>query len=140
MILVIRGNIPNKKDLLRRKWDGPGLKYDRQTKAAIDGIVLQLRSQWKGPPLECAQVIVKLFRKSARFDPDGQKATILDALKQAGVIVDDNAARVPDSRVIACRAPFGDRALESTEVQVYEAVSPWPQPKRKRVLVSKNRK
>lgn len=131
MILTIRGSVPNKKDLLRRKWDGPGLKYDRQTKAAINGIVLQLRAQWKGPPLECAQVIVKLFRKSARFDPDGQKATILDALKQAGVIVDDNAARVGDQRVIPCRVY--KESAEHSEVQVYAMDSQWPQRKRKRV-------
>lgn len=127
MTLTIKGSIPNKKDRLRPR-KGGGMYYDKSDRAALDAIVLQLRAQWKGPPLECATVVVKCFRKSARFDPDGQKATILDALKQAGVIHDDNAARVPDSIVRSRRAL--SRAREYTEVQIHAVDSPWPQRKR----------
>lgn len=117
------------------------MRYDSAIQGALAGIVLQLQAQWKTPdgkqrpPFECAKVIIYLYRKSARFDPDGQKATILDALKQAGVIVDDNAARVPDSRVVACRVENTERTL----VMVFEMISPWPQPKRKRVPKAKQR-
>lgn len=128
MILTIQGNIPNKKDNLRPR-KGGGMYYEGKDRRALDGIVFQLQTQWKGPPLECAEVTVWLFRKSARFDPDGQKATILDALKQAGVIVDDNAARSPDS-IVRSRRAFS-RAEECTEIQVHAMDSPWPQRKRK---------
>ena len=134
MVLKIVGNIVNKKDRLRPR-KGGGMYYESGDRGALDAIVLQLRSQWKGPPLECAAVSVYLYRKSGRFDPDGQKATILDALKQAGVIVDDNAARVPESYVRAIRADSD----EQTDVAIRDIKSPWPQPKPKRVPISKNR-
>lgn len=135
MIFTIFGNIPNKKDLLRpgRKTPGKrGFYYDKPTKAAMNGIVTQLQAQWKTadgkqhPPLECASVTVKLFRVSGNFDPDGQLTTILDALKEAGVIVNDTAMRIGDERVIPCRVD--SQRDEQTEVQICHGSPRWPLP------------
>lgn len=51
MTLTLRGPVPRKKSKYRRS-RGRGLHLDEVTRATIDGLILQARSQWRREPVE----------------------------------------------------------------------------------------
>ena len=60
------------------------------------GAIANISSQWRGEPLEQAEVTIALTGKHNRQgDADNVAGAVLDALVQAKVLVDDNMKRVP---------------------------------------------
>ena len=60
------------------------------------GAIADISSQYRGTPLERAEVTISLTGKHNRQgDADNVAGSILDALVQAKVLVDDNMKRVP---------------------------------------------
>ncbi|MEO1391186.1 MAG: RusA family crossover junction endodeoxyribonuclease [Cyanobacteria bacterium J06634_6] len=60
------------------------------------GAIADISSQYEGNPLEYAEVTISLSGKHNRQgDADNVAGSILDALVQARVLVDDNMKRVP---------------------------------------------
>jgi len=101
--LRLRGPIPSKKNGLRPRRGG--LYQDKAMRATLDGLVLQAHSQYircgiLPAPMENPEIEVTLFVSSLRQDPDNQFTTLLDVLKKAEVIRDDNAKRFNGTKVI----------------------------------------
>jgi len=96
--LKIKGPISSKKNKLQpRHGKGKGLRYRDGIKEEIDGIVLQMQSQYKGPRPITEPVSINVYITCPRpgsTDSDGVLTNVLDCLKKAGVIVDDNMLRV----------------------------------------------
>jgi Holliday junction resolvase RusA-like endonuclease len=113
--LEIKGPISSKKNKLQpRHGKGKGLRYRDGIKEEIDGIVLQMQSQYDGPKPIADPVRITILvacPNPGRTDGDGVLTNVLDCLKQAGIISDDNLLRVPDSNVI-----FDIKGKWSTEV------------------------
>ena len=60
------------------------------------GAIADISGQWKQQPLEYAEVTISLTGQHNRQgDADNVAGSILDALVQAKVLVDDNMKRVP---------------------------------------------
>jgi len=97
--LEIKGPISSKKNKLQpRHGKGKGLRYRDGIKEEIDGIVLQMQSQYKGPRPITEPVKVMLYigcPDPGRTDGDGILTNVLDCLKKAKIVVDDNMLRVP---------------------------------------------
>jgi hypothetical protein len=65
-----------------------------ETRIALAAITAQLRVAWGNrPPIEHPDVVWRWTLKERRKDRDNLKTTVLDCMKKAGVIVDDNIAR-----------------------------------------------
>jgi Holliday junction resolvase RusA-like endonuclease len=90
--LNLVGPVPSKKNLWRPR-KGGGMFLDSSVKADIDALILQAKSQWKGPPAEHPEVWIKFFVLDQRSDRDNKLGCILDVLQEAGVIWRDNIAR-----------------------------------------------
>ena len=61
-----------------------------------DSAIADISGQYQGSPLEYAEVTISLSGKHSRKgDADNVAGSILDALVQSGVLVDDNMKRVP---------------------------------------------
>jgi Holliday junction resolvase RusA-like endonuclease len=59
-----------------------------------EDIIWQLRQQYKGDPIPRATVTIEILG-SARGDLDNLAGALLDALVQAGILVDDRLSCVP---------------------------------------------
>jgi Holliday junction resolvase RusA-like endonuclease len=95
MKITLSGHIPSKKNLLRRSKHG-GLFRDSKVSAQIDALTLQARSQWIGrEPLVRPQAIVTFHVVDYRSDLDNKWTTVLDCLRDAGVIKNDNISNGP---------------------------------------------
>ena len=83
---------PGKKNLWKRG-KGGRTYIDSETAALIEALTTQARAQWKHEPVTHPNVMVCFHVASRRQDRDNMLTTILDCLKKAGVIEDDNIAR-----------------------------------------------
>lgn len=94
--LVIYGKLPSKKNKLRprsRRSGGRAHMYDKETKAELDSMTMQARVAWGARrPLESPNVDVYFFVANPAKDRDGIWTSVLDCLKNAGVILDDSIA------------------------------------------------
>lgn len=109
--LCLRGHLPTKKN--RWKPSRHGGIYD-PSKAETAGVLLQIQSQWRRrPPVERARVHATFWLAAKRRgDGDGMMTTLLDLLKQAGVLVDDNWRRVPRLSVCCERAAADEEHID----------------------------
>ena len=89
MTLVLRGHCPSKKNLWRRGRGGRTY-IDDKTADLIDALTVQARAQWKHEPVTHPDVRVQFFARDRRRDRDNLLTTVLDCLREAGVIVNDN--------------------------------------------------
>lgn len=115
MVHII-GPIPAKKNAIRAGRKGG--RYREDVAALIDGIVAQLNPMRPAEPLEgpVAVLIVFLVHRHGS-DGDGKETTILDALKKARWIVDDNTKRVAG---VAWSAELVNRGEEGAWITVTE--------------------
>jgi Holliday junction resolvase RusA-like endonuclease len=96
--LVLRGKVPSKKNVWRH---GKGRTYiDRETKALIDALTAQAQSQWNRAPVTHPDMRVQFFVRDKRRDRDNLLTTLLDCLREAGVIVNDNIAQFNGTLVL----------------------------------------
>ena len=90
--LVLHGHCPGKKNLWKRGRGGRTY-IDSETKALIDALTLQAQNQWRGEPVTHPDMRVRFYTRDRRRDRDNMLTTILDCLREAGVIVNDNIAQ-----------------------------------------------
>ena len=79
-----------------------------------DNAIFDLRLQWKNEPLAIAAVSVVVYG-SPRGDLDNIVGSVLDALVQAGVLVDDRCSCVPELSVKVIKAKENYVLIELTE-------------------------
>ena len=95
--ITVRGPIPGKKG---HRGAVGGRIFTRPLVAQrLKGIEAELLKEWvmvrpHGRPLPCVDVSVHFTVKDFRSDLDGKLTTLLDAMKNIGIIVDDNSRRV----------------------------------------------
>lgn len=93
--LTIHGPIPAKKNRWHRG-KGGRMYYDRPEVAGqIESITHQLAVLWRRDPISGATVDIIFYCKDRRGDLDNMLTTLLDCMKTAGVIVDDNLLHLP---------------------------------------------
>lgn len=90
--IILTGPIPSKKNKLRRGRMGQGYHYDEATKACIQALEAQVPAAYRGLNLVHPTVIWQFTVPVRRQDRDALKTTVLDVLKNTGVIKDDNIA------------------------------------------------
>ena len=95
MKLILLGHVPGKKNLLRRSKNG-GMFRDAAVAEQISKITYQARCQWKDrEPLVRPAAKVLFHITDMRSDLDNKWTTVLDCLKDAGVIKNDNIKNGP---------------------------------------------
>ena len=86
-----------------------GTYHPRRYSEWKSGAIADISSQYRGQPLEYAEITISLTGKHSRQgDCDNVAGSILDALVQAGVIVDDNMKRVPSLTIALDWANTGE--------------------------------
>lgn len=115
--LSLLGPCPAKKNLWKTARNGR--KYiDQITRAQIDSLTVQARSQWgRNPPVESPEMEFTFFVAAARRDQDGMYTTVLDCLQEAGVLVNDNIKR-NNGRKILHPCQFVSEGKERVEIGV----------------------
>ena len=97
--LVLHGHCPSKKNLWKRG-KGGRTYIDSETKALIDALTAQAQNQWIGEPVTHPDMRVQFFARDRRRDRDNMLTTLLDCLRDAGVIVNDNIAQANGTLVL----------------------------------------
>jgi Holliday junction resolvase RusA-like endonuclease len=97
--IVLHGHCPSKKNLWKRG-NGGRTYIDSETKALIDSLTIQARAQWKHEPVTHPDMRVQFYARDRRRDRDNMLTTILDCLREAGVIVNDNIAQANGTVVL----------------------------------------
>lgn len=90
--LLLRGHCPSKKNLWRRGKTGR-MFLDADVKQAIDILTAQARAQWPDAPVTHPDIRIQFFIRDQRPDRDNKLTTVLDCLRDAGVIHNDNIAK-----------------------------------------------
>jgi Holliday junction resolvase RusA-like endonuclease len=86
---VLYGHCPSKKNLWKRG-KGGRTYIDSETQALIDALTVQARAQWKHKQVTHPRMSIQFFARDGRRDRDNLLTTVLDCLREAGVIVNDN--------------------------------------------------
>lgn len=90
MILTLNGVVPAKKNRWHRGNNGQ-IFFDRKgVQKQIDSLVWQIKAQYKGKPLFAPVLDIDFYCKNQRGDIDNMLSTLLDCMKDAGVIISDN--------------------------------------------------
>ena len=102
LTIKLHGSIPSFKNskLIVRHGTRSALITKPEYRKAMDALVLQARAAYRGEPLENPGMIVQLYAKAARQDPDNMLACIMDVLVEAGILRDDNLKRCNGPKVM----------------------------------------
>ncbi len=114
--LTLRGPVPAKKNQWAPKAGG-GMFLNREAAASIDSLIVQARAQWRREPLKRAVVHCTFTIANGRADGDNRQTTILDVLQKAGVILNDNAKRLPGA---SFRCEIDPGCEERTVIEVWD--------------------
>ena len=87
--LVLFVHCPAKKNLWKRG-KGGRTYIDDEVQALIDVLTVQAKAQWKHEPVRHPWMSFEFFTRDRRRDRDNLLTTVLDCLRDAGVIVNDN--------------------------------------------------
>lgn len=89
--IIIKGNIPSKKNMLRFSSKNKRPYYDKEVRERLNEINDQVIDQWGlRPPLYNPALAVVFYVQSGNSDRDNKWTTISDALVAAGVLKDDS--------------------------------------------------
>ncbi len=101
MILVIHGNVKAKKNnktmALNRKTGKMFPMTDKATQEYIKDAIIQLKEQFEGYKITNYPILIQMvffYPTHHRKDIDNSASTILDCMKTAGVIEDDDVDHV----------------------------------------------
>lgn len=121
MKLVILGNVKSKKNnkrvMYNKKTGKPFIMTDRTTDSYMKEAVQQLKDQFKGLQITDYPISIHMvfyYQTKHRKDIDNSLTTILDCMKDAGVIIDDDVLHV--SEVIGA---FGGYDKDNPRVEIY---------------------
>jgi Holliday junction resolvase RusA-like endonuclease len=115
--LYLRGKLPSKKNLYRRK-SGGGMYITEEVKAVLDSFQLQIQAQWPWhkEPLERAEVHARFMITKQNYDLDNIYTALQDLLVSARVLKGDNIKRLP--RFSAEAVVAEEEAVEVTVVDL----------------------
>lgn len=88
---------------------------DDSVKRMIESLTHQAAAQWPDPPAKHPDIRVQFFTRDARGDRDNKLTTVLDCLRDARVIVNDNIAQFNGTVVLL---PAIIRAKEMVVIEV----------------------
>lgn len=101
MKLIVKGNVKakknNKRVMYNKATGKPFIMTDRTTDDYLKDAVIQLRDQFKGYRISSYPISVQMvfyYPTKHRKDIDNSMTTILDCMKTAGVIEDDDCTHV----------------------------------------------
>lgn len=101
MKLVVTGNVKakknNKRVMYNKKTGKPFIMTDKTTDSYIQDAVKQLKDQFEGYAITEYPISVQMvfyYPTKHRKDIDNSATTILDCMKTAGVIIDDDCQHV----------------------------------------------
>jgi Holliday junction resolvase RusA-like endonuclease len=115
MTIFLKGEVPAKKSLYRRK-KGGGLYLDEAVAAKIDALAWQARQQWgQRLPLEHPDMTFTFLVRDGRKDRDGLLATVMDLLQKARVIRQDNIAHC-NGTIVLLPAQVGE--VEGVSIKI----------------------
>lgn len=121
MKLIIRGNVKQKKNNKRvvynKKTGKPFIMTEKKTTDYIHSAVEQLKTQFAGCKISEYPISVHMtfyYETKHRKDIDNSATTILDCMKDAGVIDDDNVNYV--NKLYSC---FGGYDKENPRVEIF---------------------
>lgn len=117
--LVLMGPVPTKKNKLRPRGRGKGYMNDPVVTAMIDALDAQIPAAFRNLFLEHPEVRWTFCVPELNADRDGKHTTLLDILKKAGVIYDDNMKRYNGREVFQGRHTPGQE--ETTVIEVIPA-------------------
>jgi Holliday junction resolvase RusA-like endonuclease len=83
-----------------------------RTSALIDALTAQAQAQWKHEPVTHPNVYVEFHVRDRRRDRDNLLTTVLDCLREAGVIVNDNIAQFNGTVVLLPAVMDGDERVK----------------------------
>lgn len=112
--LLLTGHCPSKKNLWKRG-KGGRTYIDREVQSVIDSLTIQARAQWSGPPVTHPDMSIRFYVRDQRGDRDNKLTTVLDCLRTAGVIVNDNLKQFNGQLVLL---PAVINPLERVEIEV----------------------
>ncbi len=83
----------NSKELYVR--DGkPGMATKKEYRAVMNAVTNFIGFHWRGPPLSNVSYRFVFFTRQLEQDDDGSESTVLDCLRDARVIQDDNRRHI----------------------------------------------
>lgn len=101
MQLVVKGNVKakknNKRVVYNKKTGKPFIMTDRDTDTYIKDAVIQLKQQFEGYKITQYPINVQMiffYPTKHRKDMDNSMSTILDCMKTAGIIEDDDVSHI----------------------------------------------
>ncbi len=87
--ITLKGHCPSLKNTMRHSHKH--VYRDANAQSQIDGLIAQARLLWAGkPPLESPVIVVRLYVRDRRVDPNNQWGTIFDVLVRAGILRNDS--------------------------------------------------
>lgn len=117
VIIKLVGPIPGKKNALRRSKNG-GMFRDTAIKKQIDALTWQAKLLWAGRPALDRPRISALFVVGYEgADMDNAWTCILDCLRAAGVLVNDNYKHGPAPQLLDWR-PCGSGEPEGVIIEI----------------------
>lgn len=121
MKLTINGNVKQKKNNKRvvynKKTGKPFIMTEKNTGDYIKDAIRQLRDQFKGMKVSSYPINIQMsfyYQTKHRKDIDNSATTILDCLKEAGVIEDDDVNHVNELYIY-----FGGYDKENPRVEIF---------------------
>ena len=101
MKLVIIGNVKakknNKRVVYNKKTGKPFIMTDKKTTDYIKDAITQMREQFNGHEITEYPISIQMvfyYQTKHRKDIDNSATTVLDCMKEAGVILDDDVLHV----------------------------------------------
>lgn len=121
MKLVVKGNVKAKKNnkmvAYNKKSGKPFILTKKDTDDYMIDAVRQLREQFEGHKVTGYPILVQMvfyYPTKHRKDIDNSATTILDCMKEAGVIEDDDVTHVNELSLF-----FGGYDKENPRVEIY---------------------
>jgi Holliday junction resolvase RusA-like endonuclease len=108
---VLQDHVPCKKNLWKR--DKGGRTYiDSETQALIDALTVQAKPHWKHERVTHPRMSIQFFARDRRRDRDNLLTTVLDCLREAGVIVNDNIKSFNGALILLAAVIVKDERVE----------------------------
>lgn len=116
---MLEGKIPSKKDALRHSGLGKKFHYDEKVKAMLDGLQLQVQSQWRRGAIMTKDLMIVVEEFTTVSDRDNVLVVILDLLHSAGVLLHGDSTRYYNGYLIIAPAKMVTLGNEGAVVELY---------------------
>lgn len=91
--LTLNGHVPSHKNLWKRGRGGHSY-IPEEVRDQLNWLIFQAAQQWRTrPAVVHPEMSIQLYVATRRQDRDNMSQTVIDCLRHAGVLVDDNIAK-----------------------------------------------